>query len=98
MVVDDFYVGWPRLGPSEADSELLVDSNTVLAFPDAFQRFEAVSGRYPQVFQGIGLVQLIQLPSRDTPEVGRAGFRGALRLRHVEYVPSPLIGERLDHA
>jgi hypothetical protein len=78
MVVDDRHVGWASLGPSEADSELVVDPNAVLSLSVSSERLQAISGGDPQVSQHVGLVQLVQTPSGDGPEIRRTGLCGGL--------------------
>jgi hypothetical protein len=49
VAVDDFHVVGVSFPPDEADSELIVDSDTVLAFPISFQRLAVIAGEDRQV-------------------------------------------------
>lgn len=43
MVVHDFNISWAVVGPSEADAELIIDPDAVLAFAVALQGFQPVA-------------------------------------------------------
>jgi hypothetical protein len=45
VVVDDFHVRRTVVGPTEADPELVVDPDAVLAFPITSQRFQPIARR-----------------------------------------------------
>jgi hypothetical protein len=45
MVVDNFHFARALLGPAEAESVLLVDSNAVLSLAVAGERFKAIARR-----------------------------------------------------
>ena len=75
MVIDDFNVGRTARGPSETDPKLLIDSDTELTLPVAFQGLKTVAGRDPEVLQVVGLVQLIQSTPSPGPEIRGAGLR-----------------------
>lgn len=64
MVVDNFNVFRTFVRPAEADAELVVDPNTVLASSISAKRFKAVSGRTSQIGQNRGGVQHIELSQR----------------------------------
>src|ERR1051326_5980912 len=49
VVVDDFDIGRPFLGPSETNTPLIIDPDRVLAAGVAGGRFEPVGRRRPQV-------------------------------------------------
>src|SRR5271170_4733562 len=51
VVVGDFDIGRSFRFPVEADSILVVDSNTELPFAATAQRFEPIAAQRPQVFQ-----------------------------------------------
>ena len=97
MVIDDFNVGRTARGPSETDSKLLIDSDAELTLPVALQGLEAVAGRDPEVFQDVGLVQLIQATPGTGPEIRRAGFRCGFGIGAVKNVLGASAAERLDH-
>jgi hypothetical protein len=52
MVIDDFDIRGSFRFPFEADSKLIVDPNTELAFPAAAQSFQPVPAKRSQVFKG----------------------------------------------
>lgn len=56
MVVDDFDVRCVTIAPPEANPPLVVDSDCVLSFTAAFQRFQPVSRWNPQILQSAGPV------------------------------------------
>jgi len=51
VVVDDLDVFGIRSTPAKADSELIVDSDAVLAGAIAFQRLQMIAGRHTQKLQ-----------------------------------------------
>jgi hypothetical protein len=65
MIVDDLDIPWTIGRPNEADAELIVDSDAVLAGTIARERFQPVSRGYAQVGQLRGTVQHGELSHRD---------------------------------
>jgi hypothetical protein len=51
-------------GPAETDALLIVDANTHLTFPAAFQRLQPVARRLREIVKGQGGIQLAQLAKR----------------------------------
>ena len=51
MVVNDLNPFWTSVAPPEADSPLIVDSDTVLSRSITAQTLEPVARRDPEVFQ-----------------------------------------------
>ena len=93
MVVNDFNPFWTSVAPPEADTPLIVDSDTVLPGPITAQMLEPVARRDPEVLQttrGVDLTQLAQRDTRDARVQGRNGFPRKQPL-------SLTITERLDH-
>jgi hypothetical protein len=68
VVINDCDGFWAGLGPDEAQAELIVDADAVLAFPVSTQWFETVARRYPQIVEAGGDVQLEQLATRHPLE------------------------------
>jgi hypothetical protein len=64
MIIHNFDIVYIAGFPSEANPPLIVDTNTVLPLPVAFQRFKLIAGRLPEVLKGSGAVQIKQLPPR----------------------------------
>ena len=97
MVIDDFYVGRTNRGPSETDPKLFIDTDAELTHPVALQGLKTVAGRDSEVFQDVGLVQLIQPTPGPGPEIRGAGFRCDFRIGAVKDVLGASAAERLDH-
>ena len=98
VVVDDLHFGRPRHGPPEADSVLVVDSNAVLALPIVCEGIEAITGWDSQDLDAFDRIQLIELATRDPPNVSRAGLARRARVLAVEDVRCPSVRKRLDHS
>jgi len=72
VIVDDFHLDGAIRGPHEADAELIVDSDAVLALALAAQRLQPITGRRPEVAQFDRAVQLREFArgdAADRPEV-----------------------------
>lgn len=69
MLVDDLDVGRAGWRPGEAEPELVVDLDGILALAIAFQSLQAVGGRRSQVLQRHGGVQHVELAERDRGDV-----------------------------
>ena len=61
MVVHNFYFVRVLALPAEAEPPLVIDADAVSALLCAFQGFQPVARRHPQVRQGTGNMQLGQL-------------------------------------
>src|SRR6266481_1679517 len=61
MVIRYLHVVGVAIPPHEAHSELVIDGNTVLAFPVMVQFFQPVAARNPQILQSGGGVEHGQL-------------------------------------
>ena len=68
VIVHNLDVGRPRrpVNPFEANSPLIVDANTVLAFAAPFKSFKPVTGQVCQVGKDGGGVKPVQLQARGT--------------------------------
>jgi hypothetical protein len=64
MIIHNLDIKCASVIPAEADSPSSVDTNAVLSDPVAFQRYEAVAGRYGQIMQSPRTVQIEQFPPR----------------------------------
>ena len=51
MVVNDLNPFWTSVAPPEADTPLIIDSDTVLPGTNAEQTLEAIARRDPEVLQ-----------------------------------------------
>jgi hypothetical protein len=66
MVIDDFDISCIAVLPTETDSPLLIDSNTVLTTPISGESFQAISRWDPQISKCIRRVQDQKLPQSHT--------------------------------
>ena len=74
MVVNDLNPFWTSFAPPEADTPLIVDSNTVLSRSITAQTLESVARRDPEVFQttrGVNLTYFAQCDAHDARVEGR---------------------------
>lgn len=69
MVVHNFNLGRARRSPAKTDPELIVHPDAVLALTVTPQRFETVAGRYAEIVDPAGDLQLPQLAPRDGLDV-----------------------------
>ena len=77
MVVNDLNPFWTSVAPPEADTPLIIDSDTVLPRTITAQTLESVTRRNPEVFQTARSVNLTQLAQRDAHD---ARIEGRTRL------------------
>jgi hypothetical protein len=61
--------------PYEADSELVIHADTVLALPASLERFQPIAWWHPQVLQRLRPVEHSQFPERHPMYVLRKAFR-----------------------
>jgi hypothetical protein len=61
VVVGDFYVPRTIVSPAEADSPLIIDSDTVLSPPIATEFFQPVTWRHAQIVQTLRAIKHLQL-------------------------------------
>ena len=54
VVVGDFDFAGIAARPAETETPLVIDADAVLAGAFAFERFEPIAGRDPEVFKGVG--------------------------------------------
>jgi len=91
VVIDNFDFGGAFSGPDEAQSELIIDADAVLAAPVPVQRLQAIGRRYaqiPQIGRNVEHRQLAQGSGFDV-----APPRHALA---IEQRLRAFAGERLD--
>ena len=70
MVIDDFDLMRVPVLPDKANAPLVIDADTVLACPTAFESFEAIARRHPQIFQVRRCRELGQLPKGSALNAG----------------------------
>ena len=68
MVVNDLNPFWTSVAPLEADTPLIIDSDTVLPRTVTAQTLEPVARRNPEVFQTTRSINLAQLAQRDASD------------------------------
>lgn len=66
VIVNDLHISrsWRPVRPLEAYPPLVVDADTILAFPIPNERFEAVSGQRRQVCQRYSRLKAVELQAR----------------------------------
>ena len=77
MVVNDLNPFWTSVAPREADTPLIINSDTVLARTITAQTLEPVARRNPKILQMTCSVNLTQLAQRDASD---ARIEGRSRL------------------
>ena len=97
MVVRDFDVVGIAVLPPEANPELIVDADTVLAATGATQRLQSISRRNRQLPQFPNAVELRQLPSHGRPQRRRARTARAPAVESVKKVFRGGVGKRAYH-
>ena len=65
MVVNDLNPFWTSVAPPEADTPLIIDSDTVLPRTITAQTLKPVARRNPKILQTTSGVNLPQLAQRD---------------------------------
>jgi hypothetical protein len=93
VVVHYLYLFSACRRPAKTDTPLIVDANTVLTSSIAFQGFQPVSRRHPQVIQSGRDFDLPELPPRYVSDISEAFDAVAPGERLGLGAP-----ERLDHA
>ena len=68
MVVNDLNPFWTSVAPLEADTPLIIDSDTVLPRTITTQTLKPVARRNPKILQTTRGVNLTQLAQRDASD------------------------------
>jgi len=92
VVIRNFHIVGIALTPDKADAPLVVDADAVLPFPVAFQCFQVIARRRPQITKLGGNIQLPQLSLGHPFESPEA--LDSLPAVKLVGLPRP---ERLDH-
>jgi len=79
VVVNDLNPFWTSFAPPEADTPLIVDSDTVLARAITTQTLEPVARRNPEVLQTARSINLTQLAQRNARNPATATFQRLTR-------------------
>ncbi len=85
MIVRDLDIVGVALGPSEADTSLIVDPNAHLPCAICFQSFESITGWVAQVLSrgcGIELAEFAKRPILNAAR-GQSGLNGDIRWNHL---------------
>ena len=97
MVVDDLHFRRTITGPVKADPVPFIDPYTVLTFPIAGERFQAIPWGNSKLSQPLHRIKLVQLAASYCPEFTRAALSGRLCITAVEHIFRALVGEGPDH-
>ena len=92
MIVYDFHILSACCCPAEADTELIVDTDTVLTDAVAFKRLKPVARRYAQIIKPPGDFQLAELAPSYGFNVDKSFDPMSTRKRF-----GVCISERTDH-
>lgn len=93
MIVGHLYIVCVFLPPNEADAELIIDPDRMLAFAVSLERFKSVCPRDTKVVQVLRTVDHAEFPPGDFEEISRK----ALWVLTVEDRFRHLILETSDH-
>ena len=64
VVIHNFYIFNACIGPAKTDTPLIINTNAVLTFSVADQRFKAIARGYPQIVQSARDLKLPQFSLR----------------------------------
>lgn len=98
VIVDDLNTLRALRRPSEADSELPVDPNTVLPAPISLESLQLVAGRHTKRLKRDGGVEFVEFASRNSPEGVRTTRSRGARIDAIEDVLGAPIAKRANHA
>ena len=79
MVVDHLDIFRAILGPDEADSPLVVNSNRMLARTSSAQRFQTIPGRESQIIERFGMVENCEHVARSLNQICREPLSEAVQ-------------------
>src|SRR5436853_7724016 len=94
MVIDDVDFRRSRVGPSEDDTPLVVNTNTMKSSQIMLQGFQPISRRRPQVVELMGIVEHVELPQSDLGHPGPSSLWGSDAID--EKVLEVVLGDALD--
>ena len=97
MIVSYLDFDGTGIAPDEADTIPVVDTNAVLPATVSGQSLEPIAGRYAEIIQGRGGVELVQLPPSHTQDIRGTDPSCPSSVTPVEDVLSATILERNDH-
>ncbi len=79
MVVNDFNIFWPGFRPDEAEPELVVDADAVLAMTISPKRLQAIPWWDLEIVEAAGGIQDGELAVSDASEASKAPNRLPLK-------------------
>jgi len=98
MIINDFNICRAFLCPAEANAELIIYPNAVLALAFVFERFQAIARWRSKERQCMRSVKLSQLPGCDTYDLRKplalTSFKQRLRVGTAEAINHSLMLER----
>ncbi len=97
MIVCDLNFSWALVGPTEADSILVVYADAMLTGAITFQFLQPISRWRTKISKKLGLIELVKLSDGDFPKRSGADFASLLGTLAIEDVFGCLIGKRYDH-
>ena len=97
MIVDYLNRFWSTIGPSEADTILIVDPYTVLARPFATQGLKSVTWRDTEVVQMGSRIELLKLEECSPFQLFWQRRSGVLGRSPVEDIFCASTAKRSDH-
>lgn len=74
MVICNFHIHWPILGPNETNAILIIYSDTVLPLSVTRQQLQSISGRNSQFVKSQNRIQSIKFSKYNIPKALRTNF------------------------
>ncbi len=71
MIVDDLDFSSVTIGPTKNQPRLIIDADRMKPFPFAFECFEVIAGRHPEIAESSGIMKIEQFPSRHPAQLMR---------------------------
>jgi hypothetical protein len=68
MVVDNFYLCWPRVSPAKTDTVLVINANAMLSLPIPFQSLKPISWGNLEFMECDHRVKLIEFAGGNFPQ------------------------------
>jgi hypothetical protein len=93
VIIRDLYFMDPVFAPDKTDAVLIINSDAVLSLAIPDQRFEAIAWRHPQIIQGSGRMNHIELSSRN-----RCDARPSAAFPFPKELGGIVVFEALDHS
>lgn len=94
MVIDNFNIGRPHLGPAKTNAPLVIDADTMLTGAITLQPFKTIAGRRSQVLKFSRRIDHIEFARSNFAEAPPLGRNLAVREEQLHL----LICEASDHS